>query len=334
MTILAINIPFILETLTLGIIASLIVALAVEIWKQRRLKHHISVTLDSSDVYSSQTGKDVNIRVDYKGEPVENALVILYLSITNDGQEDIMFKSHFSDAIKITSKGYKFLSITSEDDKIKPECHLTDEGASLSWEILKKGESIKLCIAAQSEQPASSFIDKVDSYNNLSFDFRSDCIDSITPLHELTRRDSLKKKIMNGIVMKYAYMIFLCLLFLVFDMSFSSRFDITYKGESYKNSSLLYSPLFKKYVLSSDSMKTKVLSKEDIQEVSSIVPADAVNVANNISWALEIVILLFVVFSLASIVINRVNYSRYKKGKAKEIKKNAFYSFSPGSMMW
>ena len=55
MTILAINIPFILETLTLGIIASLIVALAVEIWKKCRKKHHISVTLDSSDVYSSQT---------------------------------------------------------------------------------------------------------------------------------------------------------------------------------------------------------------------------------------------------------------------------------------
>lgn len=315
MTILAINIPFIFETLSLGIIASFIVALAVELWKKCRKKHHISVTLDSSDVYSSKTGKDVNIRVDYKGEFVDNALVILYLSITNDGQEDIMFKSHFSDAIKIKSKGYKFLSITAEDDKIKPECHLTEEGATLLWEILKKGESIKLCIAAQSEQPASSLIDRVDSYNNLSFDFRSDCIDSITPLRELTRRDSLKKKIMNSIVMKYTYMILLCLLFLVFDMSFSSRYDITYEGESYKNSSLLYSPLFKKYVLSSDSMKTKVLSKEDIQKVSFIVPADAANMANNISWTLEIVIIMAVVFSLASIFINRMKYSRYKKGR-------------------
>ena len=315
MTILTVNLPSLLETLILGIIASLIVALAVELWKKRRKKHHISVTLDSSDVYSSQTGKDVSIRVNYRGEPVDNALVILYLSITNDGQEDIMFKSHFSDAIRITSRGYKFLSITAEDEKIKPECHVTDDGATLSWEILKRGESIKLCIAAQSEQPATSLIDKVDSYNNLSFNFRSDCIDTITPSHEMTTRDSLKRRLLNGVVMKYAYMVFLCLLFLIYDMSFSSRYDITHEGQKYKNSTLLYSPLFKKYVLSSDSMKTKVLSIEEIQTVEDVVPADADSTANRISWVFELVILLTIVTTIASITFNRVRYSQYKKGQ-------------------
>ena len=320
MMFLTINIQLILETLILGIIASSIVALAVEILKKRRKKYHISVTLDSSDVYSSQTGKDVSVRVDYKGETVDNALVIMYLSITNDGQEDIMFKSHFSDAIKITSKGYKFLSIIAEDDKIKPECHLRDEGASLSWDILKKGESIKLCIVAQSEQPATSLIDKVDSYNNLSFDFRSDCIDTIAPSQELTTRDSKKKYFLNGVAMKYAYMISLCLLFLVYDMAFSSRYDITYEGESYKNSSLLYSPLFKKYVLSSDSAKAKILTKEDIQSFDSIIPANPVNTANGISWALELIILLIILMTLTSLTLNRVGYSRFKKDLKRKTK--------------
>lgn len=313
MVVLTINILFVLETLIFGIIASLIGAILLEQWKKHSNKYHISVKLDSSDVYSPQIGKDVSIKVDYKGKAVDNSLVILYLSITNDGKEDIMFKSHFSDVIKIKCRGYKFLSITAEDEMIKPECGLTEEGAILSWDILKVGERIQLCIAAQSEQPATSIVDRVDSYNNLTFEFRSDCIDAIEPSYEMTKRDTLKRRFYNGSVLKSVYMLFVCFLIVLFDMSFSSRYDISYEGQTYKNSTLLYTPLFKKYILSSDSAKTQFLTKEDVQCFDSIVPTNPDNMANKVSWVLELMILLVILLSLATMILSRVGYSMYKK---------------------
>lgn len=136
--ILVFDFRIILETLLLGILASLIVAVGVEIWKSRRKKYHISMKLDSSEIYSPRNKSEVSIKVDYKGKPIDKALVILHLSVINDGQNDIMFKSHFSEAIRISSKGYKFLSISTENDKVKPICELCEDGAQLSWEILKK----------------------------------------------------------------------------------------------------------------------------------------------------------------------------------------------------
>jgi len=318
MIFLTINFSLVFETLILGIMASLIVAISLEIWKKRRKKYHISVTLDSSDIYSSQIGKDVSIRVDYKGGAVENTLVIMCLSITNDGQEDIMFKSHFSDTIKIKIKGYKILSITSEDEKIKPKCGLIDDGASLTWDILKSRESIQLYIAAHSEQSATSMIDRVDCYNNLSFKFRSDCLDNIALSHEMTKMDASKRRFYNGAIMKYACMILICLLSFVSDMFISSRYDMLYEGKAYKNSTLLYTPLFKKYILNSDSAKTKVLTKGNVQNIDSIVPSNPVNTANWISRFYELTILSLIFVSLVVVTINLVGYLRYKKCFMKE----------------
>lgn len=85
LTIMEFNLPFLFETLILGIVASLFVAIVVEWWKKRRKHFHVSVTLDSQEVYASQERSDVKIKVDYKEKEVENALVIMHVSITNDG---------------------------------------------------------------------------------------------------------------------------------------------------------------------------------------------------------------------------------------------------------
>lgn len=313
--ILVFDFRIILETLLLGILASLIVAVGVEIWKSRRKKYHISMKLDSSEIYSPRNKSEVSIKVDYKGKPIDQALVILHLSVINDGQNDIMFKSHFSEAIRISSKGYKFLSISTENDKVKPICELCEDGAQLSWEILKKRECIKLNIAAQSEKLTSKFIDRVDCYNNLSFDFRSDCIDSIESSHEMTQQDSIKQFHYNSALFKFVYMGFICVLFLALDMYSSSRYDIAYNGQTYQNANILYTPLFKKYIINSDNVATRVLDKEDVLDVQSIIPSYPVNAANWISSILEIVILVTIVMTIVSFVFNSVRYSRYKRGQ-------------------
>ena len=313
---LVLNIHLIVESLVLGILASLIVAVGVELWKKRRKKFHISVNLGSSEIYAPRNKSDVSIKVDYKGQTVDNALVVFYVNILNDGQNDIMFNSHFSDVIHISSKGYKFLSISAEDNRVKPECKLTDNGATLSWEILKKGESIRLCIAAQVEEVRSKIIDRVDCYNNLAFEFRSDCIDAIEPSREMTQQDSIKRGIHNVSVVKYAYLVFLCFFFLLFEMSFSSRYDILYDGQICQNATLIYTPLFKKYILSSDTATTKILDTEDVHNIQSVTPTNPMTVANRITAMLEILIILTFVMSAVYLLLNGLQYSRYKKAKS------------------
>lgn len=313
MTILTVSFSFILESLILGILASLIVAVVVELWKKRIKKYHVSAVLESSELYVHQDKSDVHIKVDYKGTSIENTLVIINVSLVNDGKNDIMFRTHFSDDIKISSEGYRILSISARNDDVKPECKLEDDVAELSWDILKAGESISLRIAAQSVAPVSKTIDSVECFNNLSFEFRSDCLDGISPSHELTNHETNRRHLLNNSLLKYACILVISLFFFLFDMSFSSRFDVVYEGQTYQNATLLYSPLFKKYVLSSDSAATKVLSPEDLDCVNSVIPADAINAANKISYLLELMIMFMLVMSILSIILNRMAYRKLKK---------------------
>lgn len=316
LTIMEFNLPFLFETLILGIVASLFVAIVVEWWKKRRKRFHVSVTLDSQEVYASQDRSDVKIKVDYKEKEVENALVIMHVSITNDGQNDIMFKTHFSDAILIECEGYDFLSISAEDNRVAPECILNADGtASLSWDILKSGEVIRLCIAAHSVAHLKDGLDGAECFNKLSFNFRSDCIDALALTKELTQKEINRRYVLNGTVLKDALIIALSLGTLFYEMSFSSRFDIMYDGQSYENATLLYSPLFQKYVLSSDTARTRVLSRADILDVKSVLPSDAINTANWISAVLEVMVLLMIIVSLVSIVSSSVIYSRERRGR-------------------
>lgn len=312
---LTINLSIIFETLILGIAASLIATIAFELWKRRRKRFHISIALDSCEVYASQEKSDVRIQVDYKGKAVENALVIMYVSIINDGQEDLMFKSHFSDSILISCEDFEFLSISAEDNRVAPDCILNEDGtASLSWDILKSGELIQLCIAAHSKNPIRDGLDGVDCYNKLSFDFRSDCIDTMAVSKEMTQQEASRKNYFNRHLYVYTIFIAASLGMLLYDMSFSSRYDIFYDGQPYENATLLYSPLFKKYILSSDTAKTKILSLDNIAEIKSITPTEYKNAANWISALLEAMILIMVILSVFSIIMNRIAYSNHQKG--------------------
>lgn len=323
MTLSIINLTVILETLILGIVASSIVAIAVELWKNRRKRYHISVTLDSCEVYASQEKSDVMIKVDYKGRAVENALVVMYVCFTNDGQNDIRFKSHFSDAIAVKCEGYDFLSFTAGESLVDPKCFLNEDGSALlSWDILKAGETIRLCIAAHSNTSVKEGLDGVECFNKLSFDFRSDCIDSLEPSKEMTQREIRRKRIFNVNLTKNILFIIVSLWMLLYDMSFSSRYDIVYDGQTYGNATLFYSPLFRKYILSSDTARTKILSPDETEGITAMFPTDYVNAASRMSAILEVMILLIIFVSIISIVTNRLAFSLSSR-KRRSLKKRS-----------
>lgn len=309
MVILALQFNYIIESLLVGLIATLLGSIIIDLWDSKRKKYRIYAKLESSELYLPKSKSEVSINVNYKGTPIDNALVVLHISLTNDGKEDIKFDTHFSDKIQIACKGYRFLSISADNNRVKPLCELCDNGATLSWDIFKKREIIRLNITAQLIENSSEMIDKVDCFNNLSFDFRSDCIDAIEASHEMTRQDSLWKSQHSISLMKYASMAVICLWFFLFDMYFSSRYDITFNGQTYQNANLLYSPLFGKYLLNSDSDRTKVLTQDDLTNIISITPAETHNAAIKISSVLEITILVTVIVVVISIVGNEVLYS-------------------------
>ena len=287
---LTINISFILETISLGIVASLIVAIVVELWKKRLKPFHISVTLDSCEVYSSRDKQDVRIRVDYKDKAIENTLAIMYVSIVNDGQNDIMFRSHFLDAISVKCEGFDILSIAAEDSRVAPKCLLSDEGtARLSWDIFKRREKMRLCIAAHSKVPITKGMDGVECFNKLSFDFRSDCIDTMEPIKELTQQEAQQKEHHRYLLNLSILNIVACLFVFLSEATISSRYDYYYDGQSYQNAILLYSPLARRYILSSDKTKTQLLSISDLKKIDSIVPSETKNAADRISLQTRIV---------------------------------------------
>lgn len=296
-------------------------AIAVELWKNRRKRYHISVTLDSCEVYASQEKSDVMIKVDYKGRAVENALVVMYVCFTNDGQNDIRFKSHFSDAIAVKCEGYDFLSFTAEESRVDPKCFLNEDGSALlSWDILKVGETMRLCIAAHSNTSVKEGRDGVECFNKLSFDFRSDCIDNLEPSKEMTQREICRKRIFNVNLTKNILFIIVSLWMLLYDMSFSSRYDIVYDGQTYGNATLFYSPLFRKYILSSDTARTKILSLDETEGITAMFPTDYVNAASRMSAILEVMILMVIFVSIIFIVTNRLAYSLSSR-KRRSLKK-------------
>lgn len=318
-----INLTVILETLILGIVASSIVAIAVELWKKRSKRYHISVTLDSCEVYVSQEKSDVMIKVDYKGRAVENALVVMYVCFTNEGENDISFKSHFSDAIAVKCEGYDFLSFTAEESLVDPKCFLNEDGSALlSWDILKAGETIRLCIAAHSNTSVKEGLDGVDCFNKLSFDFRSDGIDNLLPSKEMTQSEIRRKRIFNVNLTKNILFIIVSLWMLLYDMSFSSRYDIVYDGQTYGNATLFYSPLFRKYILSSDTARTKILSLDETEGITAMFPTDYVNAASRMSAILEVMILMMIFVSIISIVTNRLAFSLSSR-KRRSLKKRS-----------
>lgn len=124
----------------------------------------------------------------------------------------------------------------------------------------QSGRNDTSCIAAHSNTSVKKGLDGVECFNKLSFDFRSDCIDNLVPSKERTQREIRRKRIFNVTLTKNILFIIVSLCMLLYDMSFSSRYDIVYDGQTYGNATLFYSPLFRKYILSSDTARKNIIS--------------------------------------------------------------------------
>ena len=312
--VLSISISYVLGSLTLGIFTSLFVAIIVEIWKRRRERYHLSVTLNSSEVYVPQNSSGVVLSVEYGSNRVDTALVILSISIKNDGKNDIMFRSRFSDDVRISCEGFRFISAIADESAVNPNCVSNDDGdILLSWDILKKNEKIDLNLIAQSDDSRTSSFDGVNCFNHLSFDFRSDCIDSIVPSKELTNREISFRQLCGKTIERCILSSVMMILLFLLETSMSSRFDISYSGNVYKNATIHYSPLFNKYYVFGGNLKTKIISIDDVQTDISLTLSNSIRDDMWIGALMELVCLLSIIFTIVSLVMISVLWHRYRR---------------------
>ncbi len=138
------------------LVASLAIALFIEWLKARFSKRRLRVKINSAET------------VDHS--------VLLNLSLRNTGREGLVFKDCFVGDLTVSIADYDIRFIEPIEGSVRPVCELEDGGAKLEWELLNPKEEILLFIRA--ERKDGSLPDASACAKQLSFKFRSDCLDS------------------------------------------------------------------------------------------------------------------------------------------------------------
>lgn len=108
--------------------------------------YRISCTEKVDRLYLSRNNQDINVSVSYKGEPSSLPLAITSLVFKNDGNKDIDYHQRFIKPVEITSSLIDVLDVRSfqSNSDINVSTIIQNNEVLLSWDLLKKGESITL----------------------------------------------------------------------------------------------------------------------------------------------------------------------------------------------
>lgn len=308
----------VLQTLLLGILASAVVAVFFEFRKRRSDRYRISVFYKSSQLYVQKNAGDVGIKVNYLGKNIKTALVVLHVGLENKGRKDIMFSSHFTTKIRIHCEGYRLISVKTSDSKCRPEIELSsDDDALLSWDILKKNEKIDLELVAELKEDTNGVIDSLLCYNNLSFDFRSDCLDSIVLEEAYSEEENRERHNEIKLIYRSILLLSLTLLMMELDMVTATRFNINLNnGQPLQETNIMYNSVFDKYIVSSKSDGTMIVSSEELCGTKAIILNDKQSKYYHFSFVFQLLCLLLLFISLLMVcitVIKTIHRRRNRK---------------------
>ena len=266
----------VLSALIIGILGSAIVTLLVEYWKYRKNRFHVDLKLGPSEFYSSKEKSDIGIKVVYKSQDVKTSLVILRASLINDGRFDIMFSSHFSEEIEMICPGYRIVSVSFHESPSKPVGMVTKDGhLSFSWDILKKGEVIRMEIAAIRDEENKRYPSNIESiFNSLHFKFRSDCIDSIKPKRVYSLSDRVTMSSWKRLVFLSLFLLVASFMAIILICSILPRYSICLQdNHTYNNTALFYIPFADKYLIAPlGPEKSFITSVDNVKTTSLISP--------------------------------------------------------------
>lgn len=307
----------VLQTLLLGILASAIVAVFFEYRKRRLDRYRISVFYKSSQLYVQKNAGDVGIKVNYLDKNIKTALIVLHVGLENKGRKDIMFSSHFTTKIRIHCEGYRLISVKTSDSKCRPEIELSsDDDALLSWDILKKREKIDLELVAELKEDTNVVIDSLLCYNNLSFDFRSDCLDSIVPEKAYSVEENRERHNEIKLIYRSILLLTLALFMMELDMATATRFNLNLdNGQPFQETNIMYSSIFDKYIVSSQTDGTMIISSEEMKGLVSLIPVDKQSSYYYFSFVYQLMCLLMLFISLLMVCITVIKTMHRRRSR-------------------
>lgn len=303
----------ILLIIIIPLVISILAAFVYDRIKNRKKEYRITYTKKSERQYYLSEQGGVKISISYNGKDMTKPLSVYRLSIVNTGQKDIFFKQRFSSGVKIEHPELEFIDvrIININSKAKPEVFLNeDKSANLSWDILKRNESIELEIVANHiDQPF--FVQEEN--NDFIFTFRSDCMDSF-----------IKKPTSYHTMAVFPYVIgalYLILLSLI-PMADSVQIDASINGKTYHNAQLSQNNYSHKFsIYSIDGSNTYDLSQIHDMKISIASNPREISLLMRFAFVfgVAIVILLILNFILSKAIKTPNKKLMYKKYLMKRI---------------
>lgn len=290
-----------LLSLAIGVLASAIVAWVVAIVSRRRSRFHLRALKQSESIYSVRKDGDIVIQVQYKGKEVKSSLIVLRLIVENDGKQDIRYDTHFSGGVCISNKYFTFIEASAKESESKPVCVIKDEGkVFLTWDILKTGEKIELELVSKPNEKTEVRAIKRSIYDDLSFDLRADCLDTIKIDDETP--PVVVRLISNKLIASFVgTMMWIVLLFSFFSMNLRYKTNILQVNN--QPVGIMYSALFDKYIVMEDYGAPVVISPKDMPLDVTIALHEGKSFEHVLSSIIEVLLILLIVLSIISGVI-------------------------------
>jgi hypothetical protein len=173
----------------LAIVIPWLIKFVSSLFRPTLQKYHLSLLKNGEEsTFTSSNRESVTVDVKYNGERYDGVISVLNIELNNDGQYDISFIKHFNRPIHLRSSKYKIIdAYTVNNGPVKALIEKSEDNSfSISWDLLKRKESIRIQLIGQLIETESSSKAKGNYlypsfFESLQFNVRSDCVDFIKP---------------------------------------------------------------------------------------------------------------------------------------------------------
>lgn len=166
----------------------------------RKTQKKVSISFKKEECYSlfKEDINRLNIDVNYKGQSVNNFLLLFKGTIENNGTLDIDKNRIYTPLKIITKKEFKWLetSISSVPDGATVKIdRISDNTIEFNWDLIKKGEQIDF--EALVEIPVDSELEKITDvfYDSIKFDFRITDLSKVDKIQDFSSKDYRRRKL-------------------------------------------------------------------------------------------------------------------------------------------
>ncbi len=173
----------------LGVVIQWLAKSIFYLFRPTKQKYHLSLYRNGEEITFASVVRDgITVDVKFNEKKYDGVISILNIEIINDGQESISYVNHFNRPILLKSSKFNIIgAVPDKDTSVNTYIVLNEDNTvSISWDLLKHKESIKIQLIGQlieSERLEKPKGQKLypSFFDSLQFNVRSDCVDYILP---------------------------------------------------------------------------------------------------------------------------------------------------------